>query len=76
MLDFVYEVPYLLFEVPNLKLKRPGWVKQPSAFFMFSLVLLSYFLVTGGKFDSSKFSQKSTPNSPLMASPPQESSMT
>jgi hypothetical protein len=49
MLDFIYEVPFLLFEVPNLKLKRPGWLKQPSAFFMFSMVLLSYFLVTGGK---------------------------
>lgn len=31
-----------------LKLKRPGWVKQPSAMVMFSMVLFSYFLVTGG----------------------------
>jgi len=34
--------------VPDLKLKTPGWVQMPSPYTIFSLVLLSYFLVTGG----------------------------
>lgn len=40
--------PFTLLEVPHLKLKKPGWVHKPSAMVTFSLVLLSYFLVTGG----------------------------
>ncbi|KAI5704137.1 oligosaccharyltransferase complex subunit OSTC isoform X1 [Diaphorina citri] len=41
-------LPFALLQVPNLKLKRPGWFHQPSAMVTFSLVLVSYFLVTGG----------------------------
>ena len=48
-MESVYNVPFLLLECPHLKLKKPSWVKQPSAMTMFALVLLSYFLVTGGK---------------------------
>ncbi|XP_022327280.1 oligosaccharyltransferase complex subunit OSTC-like [Crassostrea virginica] len=47
-MEAIFSIPFTVLEVPNLKLKRPGWVKQPSAMFMFSMVLLSYFLVTGG----------------------------
>uniref|UniRef100_A0A8D9F523 Oligosaccharyltransferase complex subunit n=1 Tax=Cacopsylla melanoneura TaxID=428564 RepID=A0A8D9F523_9HEMI len=41
-------LPFALLEIPNLKLKRPSWFQQPSAMVTFSLVLFSYFLVTGG----------------------------
>lgn len=49
-MEALYSVPFMLFEVPNLKLKRPSWFQQPSAMTVFSFVLLSYFLVTGGEF--------------------------
>lgn len=42
-------LPFNVLEIPNLKIKKPSWVKPPSAMFVFALVLLSYFLVTGGK---------------------------
>lgn len=48
-MEAIFSIPFTVLEVPNLKLKRPGWVKQPSAMVMFSMVLFSYFLVTGGK---------------------------
>lgn len=47
-METLYSVPFMILEVPNLKIKRPSWLKQPSAMVMFSLILLSYFLVTGG----------------------------
>ena len=47
-LEAFYRVPFGLLEVPNIKLKKPGFVKVPSAMVVFSLVLFSYFLVTGG----------------------------
>lgn len=50
MIETLYSVPFMLFEVPNLKLKKPSWFQQPSAMTVFSFVLLSYFLVTGGRF--------------------------
>lgn len=42
-------IPFNVLEIPNLKLKKPSWIKPPSAMVVFALVLLSYFLVTGGK---------------------------
>lgn len=55
MFETLYSLPFAVLEVPNLKIKQPSWLHQPSAMTMFSLVLLSYFLVTGGKnFFSSK----------------------
>ncbi|ELU12822.1 hypothetical protein CAPTEDRAFT_148642 [Capitella teleta] len=47
-MEALYAAPFAVLECPNLKLKKPSWVKPPSAMFIFSLVLLSYFLVTGG----------------------------
>lgn len=49
MLDTLYSLPFLVLEPPNLKLKKPAWVQKPSAMTVFSFVLLSYFLVTGGE---------------------------
>lgn len=48
MLESLYNLPFLVLEVPNLKIKKPNWFQKPSAMAMFSMVLLSYFLVTGG----------------------------
>ncbi|XP_055705707.1 putative oligosaccharyltransferase complex subunit CG9662 [Phlebotomus papatasi] len=48
MLEDLYRLPFLVLEVPNLRLKRPSWFQQPSSITVFSFVLLSYFLVTGG----------------------------
>lgn len=47
-MEAAFRAFYSVFECPNLKLRKPSWLQQPSAMFMFSLVLLSYFLVTGG----------------------------
>lgn len=49
MLDFVYGLPFLVLELPRLKLKKPSWVAMPSPMTVFAFILLSYFLVTGGK---------------------------
>lgn len=43
-----FTFPFAILEVPQIKLKKPSWLKQPSLMFVFSLVLFSYFLVTGG----------------------------
>ena len=47
-MESLYAAPFEILQLPNLKLKKPTWIKAPSAMFVFSLVLLSYFLVTGG----------------------------
>lgn len=49
MFETIYSLPFLVLEVPNLKIKQPTWFHQPSSMTIFSFVLLSYFLVTGGK---------------------------
>lgn len=43
-----FTLPFYVLEVPNIKIKRPSWLHQPSATVVFAIVLLSYFLVTGG----------------------------
>merc|ERR1712170_45469 len=47
-MEALYSIPYTVLECPNLKLKKPSWVKTPSAMFVFAAVLLSYFMGTGG----------------------------
>jgi len=47
-MESLYKIPFCVLEVPNLKLKRPSWFKQPSAMTVFAFVMVSYFLVTGG----------------------------
>ncbi|XP_043251159.1 oligosaccharyltransferase complex subunit ostc [Colletes gigas] len=47
-MEYIYRVPFSVLEVPNLKLKKPSWFTKPSAMVVFSFILLSYFLVTGG----------------------------
>lgn len=48
-MESLYSLPFNVLEVPNLRLKRPSWLKKPSAMFMYAIVTISYFLVTGGK---------------------------
>ncbi|XP_001635775.2 oligosaccharyltransferase complex subunit ostc-B [Nematostella vectensis] len=47
-MEALYGLPFHVLEIPHLKLKKPSWVKAPSAMVVFALVLLSYFLVCGG----------------------------
>lgn len=49
MLDALYSIPFFVLELPKLKLKKPSWVAVPSPMIVFAFILLSYFLVTGGK---------------------------
>lgn len=48
-MEQIFTLPFCLLEVPNIKIKRPSWFHQPSATVVFSFVLVSYFLVTGGE---------------------------
>ncbi|GAB6024613.1 hypothetical protein CHUAL_009756 [Chamberlinius hualienensis] len=47
-MESIYRLPFEILQCPNLKLRRPSWLHQPSAMFMFAVVIASYFLVTGG----------------------------
>lgn len=46
--EVFYRIPFSVLEVPNIKLKKPGFVKPPSAMTIFGFIVLSYFMVTGG----------------------------
>jgi hypothetical protein len=45
-MDLVLSPVFSLLTVPDLKLKRPSWFRQPTANEMLFLVLVSYFLVS------------------------------
>ncbi|XP_075991893.1 oligosaccharyltransferase complex subunit ostc-A [Anticarsia gemmatalis] len=47
-MEALFALPFTVLEIPNIKIKKPTWLQPPSAMTTFSLVLLSYFLVTGG----------------------------
>ncbi|KOB74573.1 Oligosaccharyltransferase complex subunit ostc-A-like protein [Operophtera brumata] len=47
-MEGLFALPFSVLEIPNIKIKKPTWLQTPSAMTTFSLVLLSYFLVTGG----------------------------
>lgn len=47
-MEALFTLPFTVLEVPNIKIKRPSWFHKPTAMVMFSIVLISYFLVTGG----------------------------
>jgi len=47
-MESIYAIPFAVLEVPNLKIKKPTWVKKPSEMVVFAGIMLSYFLVTGG----------------------------
>lgn len=39
---------FSFLDCPHLRLKKPTWIRTPSAMVVFGFVLLSYFLVCGG----------------------------
>ncbi|XP_039109415.1 oligosaccharyltransferase complex subunit OSTC-like [Hyaena hyaena] len=47
-METLYRVPFLVRECTNLKLKKPPWVRMPSAMMVYTLVVVSYFLITRG----------------------------
>ena len=47
-MEAIYSLPFFVLEVPHLRLKKPAFIKAPSAMVTFGLILASYFLVTGG----------------------------
>lgn len=47
-MDLLLNPIFSVLSAPDLKLKRPSWIRQPTANEMLFLVLVSYFLVTGG----------------------------
>lgn len=47
-MEFLYRIPFYVLEAPQMRLKKPSFVRPPSAMAMFGIMLVSYFLVTGG----------------------------
>eukprot|EP00095_Tigriopus_kingsejongensis_P004635 maker-scaffold291_size219542-snap-gene-1.26 protein:Tk04635 transcript:maker-scaffold291_size219542-snap-gene-1.26-mRNA-1 annotation:"oligosaccharyltransferase complex subunit ostc-b" len=47
-MDVLLRPVFNVLSAPDLKLKRPSWFHQPSANQVLFMVLVSYFLVTGG----------------------------
>ena len=47
-MDVILRPLFNLLTVPDLKIKRPAWIAMPSPWTIFTFVLLSYFMVTGG----------------------------
>ncbi len=47
-MDLLLRPAFALLQPPEIRLKRPSFVRQPSSNQMLCFVLLSYFLVTGG----------------------------
>ena len=47
-MDVLLRPLFSVLTVPDLKIKKPGWVQAPSPWTIFTFVLVSYFLVTGG----------------------------
>ncbi|KFP05270.1 Oligosaccharyltransferase complex subunit OSTC, partial [Calypte anna] len=48
-METLFRLPFAVLECPNIKLKRPSWVHMPSAMTVYALVVVSYFLITGGQ---------------------------
>uniref|UniRef100_A0A8C9B4W7 Oligosaccharyltransferase complex subunit n=1 Tax=Phocoena sinus TaxID=42100 RepID=A0A8C9B4W7_PHOSS len=47
-MESLYRVLFLVLKCPILKLKKPPWVHMLSAMTVYALVVVSYFLITGG----------------------------
>jgi len=47
-MEFVLKPIFNILTVPDLKIKKPAWITTPSPWTIFTFILLSYFLVTGG----------------------------
>ncbi|CAH8518578.1 unnamed protein product [Schistosoma bovis] len=49
-MDCVLAPLFAIVECPRLKIKKPSFITWPSPMVFFSIIILSYFLVTGGVF--------------------------
>ena len=47
-MELILRPIFNVLTVPDLKIKKPSWVQTPSPWTIFTFILLSYFLVTGG----------------------------
>ena len=47
-MDVILRPLFNVLTVPDLKIKKPAWIQMPSPWTIFTFMLLSYFLVTGG----------------------------
>uniref|UniRef100_A0A3P8Y111 Oligosaccharyltransferase complex subunit n=1 Tax=Esox lucius TaxID=8010 RepID=A0A3P8Y111_ESOLU len=47
-METLYSIPFAVLECPNIKLKKPSWLHMPSAMTVYAIVIVSYFLITGG----------------------------
>ncbi|MEQ2172455.1 hypothetical protein GOODEAATRI_021255 [Goodea atripinnis] len=48
IMETLYSIPFAVLECPNIKLKKPSWLHMPSAMTVYAVVIVSYFLITGG----------------------------
>merc|ERR1711992_300081 len=48
IMDVTLRPLFGVLQVPDLKLKKPSWIQQPTANQTLFFILVSYFLVTGG----------------------------
>lgn len=48
-METLFSLPFTVLECPNIKLKKPSWLHMPSAMTVYAAVIVSYFLITGGK---------------------------
>lgn len=47
-MEYLYRLPFYILQAPQIRVKKPSFIKAPSATVVFGIILLSYFLVTGG----------------------------
>jgi len=47
-MEGVYRTLFGVLNCPNIKLKKPSWLRQPAPMTVFCLVIASYFIVTAG----------------------------
>lgn len=48
-MECLFNSLFQVLECPNIKIKKPSWLKQPAPMTVFAFLLVTYFLVTGGK---------------------------
>lgn len=49
IMETLIGLPFAVLECPNIKLKKPSWLHMPSAMTVYAVVIVSYFLITGGE---------------------------
>jgi len=47
-MELILKPIFNVLTIPDLKIKKPSWITTPSPWTIFTFILLSYFLVTGG----------------------------